>query len=74
MADPHLLYLSAYVRRSDRYRFPRAEFPSESVFRRLRAVVGGWRRQPPLPYLNDHLCRDIGIEPGPKRQEWFWPW
>ena len=46
----------------------------DTVLRRLRSIVGRRRHDhPPPPYFNAHLCRDIGIEPPPKSQEWPWP-
>ena len=47
----------------------------ESVLRLLRSVLGrGWRQHSAPPYFSEHLCRDIGIEPPPQRQEPPWPW
>ncbi|MGE0116621.1 MAG: hypothetical protein AB7S71_06450 [Dongiaceae bacterium] len=41
--------------------------------RRRLAVLDRWRRQtaPPTP-LNNHLRRDIGLEPLPPRKDWVW--
>jgi hypothetical protein len=57
-------------------RYPhRPEDRPESVLRRLRSVLGRRSRQhSPPPYFSAHLCRDIGIEPPPKRSELPWPW
>ena len=57
-------------------RYPhRPEDRPQSVLHRLRTAVGRRLRQhSPPPYLNEHLCRDIGIDPPPKRQELLWPW
>jgi len=52
-------------------RYPhRPEERPEPLLRRLRSAVSRGRRQhSPPPYFSDHLCRDIGIEPPPKRPE-----
>ena len=57
-------------------RYPhRLEGPSETLLRRLQSAIGRRRRQhSPPPFFSAHLCRDIGIEPPPKGQEWPWPW
>jgi hypothetical protein len=57
-------------------RYPdRPEDRADNLLRRLRSAVSRRLRQhSPPPYLSDHLCRDIGIEPPPKREEPFWPW
>jgi hypothetical protein len=36
--------------------------------------AAGLRQYPPPPYFNERLCRDIGIEPPPKTEQWPWPW
>jgi hypothetical protein len=36
--------------------------------------AAGLRQYPPPPYFDEHLCRDIGIEPPPKAEQWPWPW
>jgi len=46
----------------------------DTLLRRLRSFVGRrWREHPPPPYFSEHLCRDIGIQPPPRTQEWPWP-
>ncbi len=57
-------------------RYPdRPEDRPDSLRRRLWSAVSRRLRQhSPPPDLSDHLCRDIGIEPPPKRKEEFWPW
>jgi hypothetical protein len=57
-------------------RYPhRPEDRPESVLRLLRSVLGRHsRRHSAPPYFSDHLCRDIGIQPPPKRREPPWPW
>jgi len=47
---------------------------ASSLRPRLLALGRWWRPYPPLPYLNDHLYRDIGLEPPQKREEGIWPW
>jgi hypothetical protein len=44
-----------------------------TLLRRLLSAVG-LRQHPPPPYFNERLCRDIGIEPPPKAEQWPWPW
>ncbi len=71
MLTSQLLVMAAYVGRLDPRR--RAQ-PTESWVRRLWAG----RRFPPQrslgAELSEHLCRDIGIEPLPRRAERYWPW
>ncbi|HUL09764.1 MAG TPA: hypothetical protein VLV76_25765 [Candidatus Acidoferrum sp.] len=57
-------------------RYPhRPEEQPETLLRRLQSAVGRRLRQhSPPPYSSAYLCRDIGIEPPPKAQEWPWPW
>lgn len=75
MMNSQLLFMSEYAGRFDPRRSPWPEAPPESFLRRLIVRIGRRLRQhPPPPYLSDHLCRDIGIEPMPKPQELFWPW
>ncbi len=75
MMNSQLLFTSEYAGRFDPPRARSPEAPSESVLRRLIVRIGRrLRRHSPPPYLSDHLCRDIGIEPMPKSQELFWPW
>jgi len=50
----------------------RPEEQPETLLRRLRSAVGP-PQHPPPPYANEHLCRDIGIEPPPKPPSWPWP-
>jgi hypothetical protein len=75
MMNSQLLFMSEYAGRFEPQRAPLPELPSESLLRRLIVRIG--RRllpQTPPPYLSDHLCRDIGIEPMRKDPEVFWPW
>jgi len=51
----------------------RPEDRPQSALRRLWSAVGLVRQHSPPPYFSAHLCRDIGIDPPPKRQEWPWP-
>jgi len=44
-----------------------------ALLRRL-LFAAGLRQHPPPPYFNERLCRDIGIEPPPKAEQWPWPW
>jgi drug/metabolite transporter (DMT)-like permease len=44
----------------------------ETQLHRLLSAVG-LRQHPPPPFADEHLCRDIGIEPPPKAPEWPWP-
>jgi hypothetical protein len=74
MINSHLPFMSEYAGRFDR-RSNRSDVGQAPFVRRLLTALLTRPRRPSLPpYLNDHLCRDIGIEPTPKRQEWFWPW
>jgi hypothetical protein len=75
MMNSQLLFTSEYAARFDARLVPLPEAPPESLLRRLIVSIGRrLRPNPPPPYLNDHLCRDIGIEPMPMRQEPPWPW
>ena len=57
-------------------RYPiRPEDQPDSLARRLWSTVDrSLRQHSPPPYFSDHLCRDIGIDPPPKREEYPWPW
>jgi hypothetical protein len=56
-------------------RYPhRPEEQPEPLLHRLKSAVGRRLRQHSPPPFSEHLCRDIGIEPPPKAQEWPWPW
>jgi hypothetical protein len=74
MTNSHLLFVSQYVGRFDPRRSNRSDVGPAPFVRRLLIALLTRPRRHSLPYLNDHLCRDIGIEPMPKQQEWFWPW
>jgi hypothetical protein len=75
MMNSQLLFMSEYAGRFDAPRSRSPEAPSGSVLRRLIVRIGRrLRPNPAPPYLSDHLCRDIGIEPMPKEPEVFWPW
>ena len=75
MINSHLLFMSEYAGRFDPRRANRSGAGSASFVRRLLiALLTRPRRHSLPPHLSDHLCRDIGIEPMPKRQEWMWPW
>jgi hypothetical protein len=41
---------------------------------RLLPAIARALRSPSPVTLNDHLRRDIGLEPVGKRQDVFWPW
>jgi hypothetical protein len=42
--------------------------------RRFAERLARWRRQqaPPVALLSNHLRRDIGLEPVPRRHDWLW--
>jgi len=68
MIASQLLSIAEFCRRLDARRL------LQSPLRRLLGAVGRLqRRHRRLPYLNEHLCRDIGIEPPPKPREQIWP-
>ena len=46
---------------------------SSALYHAPSAILRALRPPSPLA-LNDHLRRDIGLEPLPKRQDVFWPW
>jgi hypothetical protein len=71
IASP-LLFMAEYLGRFGTR--PRTKATALTVRDGLSAVGRVFKQNPPPPYLSDHLCRDIGLEPPPKRQEWFWPW
>ena len=48
----------------------RSESP---LYRAPSAILRALRAPSPL-VLNDHLRRDIGLEPQPNRRDLFWPW
>jgi hypothetical protein len=74
MMNSQLLFMSEYAARIEPARSRSPEAPSESFLRRLIVRIGRRLRPNPPPYLSAHLCRDIGIEPMPERQEVLWPW
>ena len=73
MIGSHLLF--EFFGRLAPSRYPhRPEDRPQSALHRLRSAIGVRLRQhSPPPYFSAHLCRDIGIDPPPKRQEWPWP-
>jgi hypothetical protein len=73
IASP-LLFMAEYLGRFDPRRRQRTKGTVLTVRDGLAAVGRVFKQNPPPPYLSDHLCRDIGLEPTPKRQDWFWPW
>jgi hypothetical protein len=52
---------------------PRRLARAATLLRRV-LFAAGLRQHPPPPYFDEHLCRDIGIEPPPKAEQWPWPW
>lgn len=76
MIASQLLFVAEYLSRLDpRPRMFRPEGQSESPLRRLSTALGRRLRRGSLPTnLSEHLYRDIGIDPPPKRREHFWPW
>lgn len=48
--------------------------PSTSALYRVPSAIVSALRPPSPLTLNDHLRRDIGLEPLAKRQDVFWPW
>jgi uncharacterized protein YjiS (DUF1127 family) len=58
-----------------RRREPEPERPARSPAWRLFVTLGrGLRPRRRLPYLSEHLCRDIGIEYRPRADRPFWTW
>jgi uncharacterized protein YjiS (DUF1127 family) len=52
-----------------------AAAPRRSPLWRLLGALGrGLRPRRRLPYLSEHLCRDIGIEYRPRADRPFWTW
>jgi hypothetical protein len=75
MMNSQLLFMSEYAARLESPHARSAQAPSQSALRRLIVRIGRrLRPHSPPPYLSDHLCRDIGIEPMQKEPEVFWPW
>ena len=48
--------------------------PSGSALYRVPSAILRALRPPSALALNDHLRRDIGLEPLPKHRDVFWPW
>lgn len=76
MFASQLLSMAAYLGRLDPRR---SSYESErrarsGAMQRLTAVVRWLRPHPPLPCLNDHQRRDIGLGPLPRERIQMWPW
>ncbi|MGE0116620.1 MAG: hypothetical protein AB7S71_06445 [Dongiaceae bacterium] len=74
MTNTHLLLLSQHAGRFAPRRQPAAQVPAPSLWRPLVRIARWLRPRPRLPYLSEHLCRDIGIDPMPKPRDWPLTW
>jgi hypothetical protein len=75
MTNTHLLLSSEYAGRIAARRAPAADAPpTPSLWRPLVRIARWLRPRPRLPYLSEHLCRDIGIDPMPKPRDWPLTW
>ncbi len=73
MIASHLLFVAEVFGRNGFLRPRRPEGRPAPRRGRVVAAVGRWARQqsPPAP-LSNHLRRDIGLDPLPRRKDWIW--
>jgi hypothetical protein len=73
MIGSHLPFTADYSDRFEPWQCsPASSAQQESVLRRAVASIRRRFRFDPLPPLNNHLRRDIGLDPLPKEQVRLW--